>query len=1004
MKKTVLALLILLSAAVTGHAQFYLAGDDPGNLRWRSIESAHYQIIYPLGADSLAYRYGRALEQFRVPVGRSLDMTPGKGQKSKMPVVLHTHNTYANGSVGWAPKRLDLFTIPEPYGSDPIPWHLQLASHEPRHQSQMQFGAGSFLTILSGQAWAPVAWQLYLERAIGEGDAVAVETGLASGTRARTADFLNYYRVVLDQGDYRSWDRWRYGSYKHYTPDLYKLGYVTVAGARYLYDDPMIVREALDLSGKKPWLIGPYNTQKAIRQHAGKKFKAAFRDIQEAFNEVWQADAAARAPFMPLEQVTRKGDFALEYSSLQVTPNGLLALRESYLRPSELVLIRDGQVRRLRSFAGHTSSLEYEETFNRVYWSETQGHPRWSLAGNSELCYYDLNTNRFHQLTHGARYYNPHIGRDLKTLVAIEYPVAGGSAVVEVDAVSGKTLQRTEIPAEIQALDAAILDGRLYLSGVTPEGSALYRQAADGSWETLLAPSPQKIGNLSAAEDGLEWESDRTGVNEFYRYNPQTGKLLQITNSRFGAADYAADGEYLYSVSQAPEGRPVFRTLLGDLQPKEVLYADVFRYPIEDKLTAQEQALGAAPDLEEEVPMSAPKKYSRLAHPLRLHSWLPLYVNYDAVKESSMDLSYETASIGLSGFFQNTLGNFSGMVGYALHPDPDRPGAWRNALHLKAAYTGLHPVIEAQMDLGDQAARQYVVQRYDNNGTSQWALNAYPISSIPQFNASVRAYIPLSFNKGGRLYGFTPQIRYSVSNNQFAPDPVLFEAPGYMKGLPARYVLSSAGDGASFWFHRLTGSLRGYYMLSRAESQIYPRLGIGAEVGGGFRPRMSEFYAPNIYGYLYGYLPGLWPTQGLKLTAMVQRQLGDACIFGDLVANTIPRGFSSATGAMVARAFSGQWKVTADYAIPIYVGEWSIPGLAYIKNFLLTPHADFTGLDEGYSLFSVGADFSASLARVFVLPFDASIGVSFSYLGGNLLQYTDEGKPYSAELIFSVDF
>lgn len=1003
MKKTLLLLLILFTASTLGHAQFYLTGDDPGNLHWRSIESAHYQILYPAGADSLAAVYARSLEQFRVPVGRSLNMTPGKNQRGKMPVVLHTHHIYSNGSVGWAPRRLDLFTLPEPYDSDPIPWHLQLASHEPRHQSQMQFCAGSFMTWLTGQAWAPVGWQLYLERAIGEGDAVAVETGLAQGTRARTASFLNYYRVVLDKGEFRSWDRWRYGSYKHYTPDLYKLGYVTVAGARYLYDDPMLVREALNLSWKKPWMIGPYNTQKIIKQHSGKTFKASFREIQQAFNEVWQADAAARAPFMPMEPVTRDEAYAMEYSSLQITDYGILALRNSYLRPSEIVLIRDGQVRRLRSFASHTSTLEYDESYNTVYWSETRRHPRWDLAGHSELCSYDLNTNRYRQITHGARYYNPHMGRDAHTLLAVEYPVEGGSAVVEVSVTDGRTLQRIAPPEGVLAADAVWFGEQIYILGQNREGNGVFRLAEDGRWETLLVPSLQKIGNFGVHSKSLTWESDRTGVNELYHYFPDENRLLQITNTRYGASDFTAKSDYLYYVSQTEEGRPVFRTSLHDLPIREVDFSEVHSYPIEDKLTTQEQALGAAPDLDEDVPLSAPKPYRRLAHPLRLHSWLPFYVNSDAVKEGSMDFSYESASLGLSGYFQNTLGNFSGMVGYAVHPDSDRPGAWRNALHVKATYTGLYPVVEAQLDLGDEASRQYVIQEYENEGVYQYGMGTV-LRNAPLFTASVRTYIPLSWSKGGRLYGVTPQLRYSVSNNLFAPDPVRFEAPYYLKGLPARYSLVSGGDGSSFWFHRLTGSVRGYYMLSRGESQIYPRLGIGAEIGGGFRPSMTQYYAPNLYGYLYGYLPGFWRTQGLKLTAMYQQQLGKPGIFGDLVANTIPRGFSSTTGALIGRSFTSQFKITADYAIPIYVPEWSIPGLAYIKNFLLTPHADYMTVGQGYFLYSAGADFSASLARLFVLPFDSSIGVSFSYLGGSLYEHLEESKPYHVGLIFSVDF
>jgi len=96
--------------------------------------------------------------------------------------------------------------------------------------------------------------------------------------------------------------------------------------------------------------------------------------------------------------------------------------------------------------------------------------------------------------------------------------------------------------------------------------------------------------------------------------------------------------------------------------------------------------------------------------------------------------------------------------------------------------------------------------------------------------------------------------------------------------------------------------------------------------------------------------------------------------------------------------------VTADYAIPIYVGEISVPGVFYIKNFLLTPHADYTGLAYGYNLWSAGADLSASLSHLLFLPFHASIGVSFSYLGGSLYPLLEMKKPYSVSLIFGVDF
>ena len=195
-------------------------------------------------------------------------------------------------------------------------------------------------------------------------------------------------------------------------------------------------------------------------------------------------------------------------------------------------------------------------------------------------------------------------------------------------------------------------------------------------------------------------------------------------------------------------------------------------------------------------------------------------------------------------------------------------------------------------------------------------------------------------------------------------------------------------------------------MAPRAQSQIYPRWGIGVEAGMGLRPGLGQYYAPNVYGYAYGYVPGFTRSQGLKLTFMAQSWTR-SCLLGELYVNTLPRGFDAVDRSFVGQVFPRQWRITADYAIPIYVGDINIPVVAYIKNFLLTPHFDYTGLpysSKNYDLWSVGADLSASLARLFVIPFDASIGVSFSYLGGTLFQYLEKSKPYSFSLIFGVDF
>ena len=49
---TATAALLLLPAGLK--AQFYVTGDNPGRLKWNTIDTDNFSIIYPQGSDSLA--------------------------------------------------------------------------------------------------------------------------------------------------------------------------------------------------------------------------------------------------------------------------------------------------------------------------------------------------------------------------------------------------------------------------------------------------------------------------------------------------------------------------------------------------------------------------------------------------------------------------------------------------------------------------------------------------------------------------------------------------------------------------------------------------------------------------------------------------------------------------------------------------------------------------------------------------------------------------------------
>ena len=1005
-RKICLIIIAFLLLPLSARGQFYHVGTDPGRLKWNSIETPNYQVIYPQGADSLARGYARMLERFRVPSGYSIGLTPGDLQWNKLPVVLHPFYGYSNGSVPWAPSRMDLYTVMPPLGGDPVPWEIQLLSHEPRHQAQWQMGFTGLLkpfSYLTGEAASPLGFLFYLDLALAEGDAVATETGYGYGTRARTADFLDYYRVALDQGDFRSWDRWRYGSYKHYTPDYYTLGYLTIGGMRYFYDYPLFTADILARSRKKPFSFTQWNMKKTASERSGKPFKETFSDILQGLNQQWRQEAEARAPFIPQEQLTHAKRLPRSYSSTAVLGENLFLLRNDNARGKELVTIRDGKEDILAPMAAGTQALWPDENFLRLYWAETVADVRWELSHRSILRYYDASRDKIFDLTKDGRLYNPRPSADGLQVLAVEYPWQGGSKLVTVSALDGSVLQKILAPDGIQATEATWWkDGSFYVFGISEGGTGLYQVTPDGQWSMVLEPGIQKTLNLCSGDGYLEWISDLDGSNELYRYFPEEGRLVQRTSARYGLTDAVEKDGFLYYVAQTLEGTQLFRTPLEALQPREKNYADVHTYPMEEALVAQERFLGPVPSADAPVEISEPRRYSKLGHLFRFHTWLPFYVNYDALEQQSMDFSYETASLGLTGFFQNTLSSMYGYVGYSAHPDTEKGVGWTHSLHGKLTYTGLLPVLEAAFDLGGNP-RQYYLNQYSTPNSLSLSTSSY-LREDALFSFRLNAYVPLRFNKGGMLAGLVPKLSYTFSNSGYSNRKALWEAPDkYFANLPARYRFVGIQEGINAPLRRLSGSLRGYWMLPTAEAGVYPRLGIGAETGLSFRPGLTGLFAPVFYLYGYGYLPGLWLPQGLRITGMYQQQLQNKDLrFGELYASVLPRGFSLSAGSIVAQNSPSQFRVTADYAIPIYVGDLSLGPVTYIKNFLLTPHFDFTGLQDG-NLWSAGVDLTAEIGHLFFFHFDGSLGVSFSYLGGSWYENVAEGKPFSVSMIFSFD-
>lgn len=1066
----ILTVILLALAGIKANAQFSLTGNDPAALRWRQMETENFRLIFPKGEDSLARVYGTELEVARLRIARSSGYLIGQSYKGKMPVVLHSRYVLPNASVTWAPKRMDIFTVNDPYEPMAMPWVRNLAIHEGRHAAQMQFGAdrgNKALHWLFGEMATGAFAGIYPGPAFLEGDAVVAETALSRSGRGRQASFLEYMRPAFDCGDQRDYYRWFYGSNKLYTPDYYRVGYMLIAGTRVFFNDPLFTQEYFDRVVRKGWL---FNLQKTVKAASGKSFNESFRIIEENFQQLWNVETALREPFMPSRQISRTPRMHTEYNGSVFDGNsGIYSLKSGMATPNCLVrLDPNGKEKRIRSFASYTSDLFLDSEGQRIFWSESVAGRRWTLGGSSRIRYVELSKpGKVHNLTKKGRYFNPAPAEDGKVIAATEYPYAGGSRIVLLDVADGTVRKSFTAPDSLQFTESAWIGDRLFAAGLSENGMGIYEvTGADSDGKAvlcqLLGPQPVTLSHLRTvpavgsavrqdspnfgmsgkeetfnsghfdrlsdwspgyqsgnaqepeqdrapglskrpvSEDGqLTFLCDRTGVTELYSLDVENLTLRRLTSTRYGISSPVFKADTLYYSSLAASDRPqdykqgrmMYATAVSDLPITEVRYEDIHKYPVADALTAQETALGDSIAVAAEVKFSQPERYSKIRLP-HIHSWAPVYFNYDNVESISGDDYYKTASLGATAMFQNLLSTGYGMVGYGAHEDPYKDGDWRHSGHFKYIFTGLWPVIEFSADFNDRAAMD--IQKIQVSKEKMYRLyNKGTLTDKPYFEGGLKVYIPFNFSSGGINRGLIPQVKYKFTNDRYN-DQILFQHIVKKDGKDVTETYSTIGENNISPLQTLDASIRGYVMRQKAPSQVFPSLGFGAELGFHFRPGHMKAYNPTAYLYTYGYLPGFTARQGLRLTASMEVWYGPyeegGIMEGALTA--IPRGFVDTNLKSIINSCSeSRWRVTADYAIPFADVDWSfLSPVAYVKNFELTPFFDWSyqtfswnhelhynpGAVTGENLFSVGADLTVRLGNFFWLPYDTQIGIRYA--------------------------
>lgn len=948
--KCLYLLFICLSVSHGLRAQFLDYGSDPARFKWNIVRLPHYNLIYPQGTDSMAYRYALYLENAYPYIQKTI----GKPMKARFPVILHPANMQSNGMVSWAPRRMELITTPS---SDlgVQSWDKHLVLHESRHVFQtgkVMSGIFKPFYYLIGEQAAGVA-SFFLPVWFLEGDAVGTETAMSNGGRGRLPEFNMAYRAQMLGGDkFYSFDKWLLGSYKNYAGTYYALGYDLTSYARQRYGG-----DIWDKSTSR--YVHNIFFQGSFKHYTGSSFKQLHQDTFDFLRKEWERQDTCS--FVPFYHSSDKKEYTSYRYPCLINDSTVVAVKSGLKDINSLVTIVNGKEKRLSYIGNINSRLDHHD--RQIYWTEIVPGLRWTHENYSALKCYDLEKGRIRDITPRQRYLSPSVDKNGKVAAVSRSTVDGKNQLVLVRLEDGKELFSFQVPGNAFIKELTFTDhDEVVAVAVTDAGiSLLLFTLSSGQWKELLSTVSVNITSPVWKNGRIYFESGVNGTNNIYCLDPSDRQVYRLTCARFGAFDpsFSHSGNRLFFADYQANGYRIASLPIDSLLAEKTDLGHPVSMPFVETLARQENFNMDSVRLE---PTDfQPKRYRKGLHTFKIHSWAPFYYDVaEAMNTSASDLS-TIVKPGATIMSQNTLNTAIMQAGWYYH---------KNYHHGKLSfiYQGWFPVINLTADYGDKAINMAWVQ----NEHGQQVTKAYRTDRT-LLETETRVYLPFNLTRNHRIRGIQPAATYYFTNDKYQ-----------------EYT------GKKFHnFQYFLPEVLFYNYRRKAQRDIIPRNGYQLRL----QYLMTPFNTVN-FGNLYAvrlttYWPGILRNHGLMLRLGYQYQdLGGRALYLPKHLLDTPRGYN------FQYQTCQQWGFKGDYAFPILLPDLSIGSLIYIRRIranlfydLSRNQAQSKGSWTHQS--SCGGD----------LIFDWNV-LRMSYpitAGARFIQPLDYGK-FQVEALFSISF
>ncbi|MCK5137570.1 MAG: hypothetical protein KAR19_17425 [Bacteroidales bacterium] len=878
--RVVIILLLFISAGL--NAQFYEYGQDAGTLKWYQFKTPNYKVIYPKGVDSLAQAFADRLEYFYPYLGKPLDH-----QHSPIPVIIHNESSFSNGVFVWAPKRLEIFTNPDPNGYQQD-WLTQLALHEGRHAVQIDKLNQGITRVLSFAGGEQVvgAMAAFLPYWYLEGDAVDAETRLSKTGRGRQPSFeMELKAQLMESNRLYTFSKATMGSYKDYIPNHYRLGYLMVRYGRLVYGDKFWV-DFQQYAARKPYLFNP--TFFSVRQYGLKSKKQFYQEALNGYKQHW-SDMASRREITPfLDWTNDPGRHYTSYTFPQYISGSLLFAYKTGMDqiPEFILLGKSGDQQRIFR-PGFLSSGRISFSGSHVVWDEFVSDTRWSNRNYSVIRTYEIATGKVKNLGRKTRFYSPAVSNDGSRIAAIEQSEKQqfNLVLLQLDGTVIQTIpspgnQFIQHPAWMEA-DSALL---VILSGES--GKSLYSyNPGSKKWVKLFDAGFDDISFPVVYGDRIFFSGTFSGIDNIYCLVMTENETYQITSTRFGAfyPQVSNDGRDLVYSNYTSNGYAIASLTLEEGLWKPLDEARDHSEQLGYKQTDEEREITAGvlgPDTVEYTT----RKYNKALHLFNFHSWLPLYFDY-LNPEFNLDPENLPVSPGVSLISQNRLSTAVSQLGYEYR---DGNHMFHSGIQLKGRY----PVMNLLFDYGGEPDVLLL-----DEGDS--------LTALPNdLRFTVQTYVPLRFNTGKYLSIIQPRIDYS-----------------YRRDIQYVENEDSYRTGAHYLYYSLYASA----YLRTGKKDILPRLGLTTSLGYYHAPFDNQVYGSVARAGVTGYLPGVLKHQTIRLAINHQKQYPLSMsrpAFINLM--SLPRGLHGIFGEIMTR-------YSIDYVFPLLLPDLELSSVLYLK-------------------------------------------------------------------------